>query len=242
MVGRDINIRDISEFLSKVERHIIHKYIMPSPIDDVKTIPLVSKSGRNLLICEVKSLGVGKGYSLLFNWHILHEPYWEIRRWEIETDTISPCITNMFLEKGSYNWMVRVVWQKSLPTLIEGLRMVLESLDDVLVIFDDLVKRCNINMGEHASCYFGTVSFLYSRIDYFLRYGQPLKQSYFGEVKGVFCGEICITRSKKNLSLGIDFGINCGMSNVKVNYELFVRGAPDPFMRYVDAMIIEDDL
>jgi hypothetical protein len=97
-------------------------------------------------------------------------------------------------------------------------------------------------MGEHASCYFGTVSFLHSRIDYFLRYGTPLKQSYRGEVKGVFSGEICITRSKKNLSLGIDFGINFGISNAEVNYELFVRGAPDPFLRYVDAMIVEDDL
>jgi hypothetical protein len=242
MVGGSINMSNIRVLLSDVERNIIHTYIMPSPIDYVKTIPLVSKNGRNILICEVKSLGEGRGYILLFNWHILHEPYWDIRRRCIETDTVSPCVTNMFLEREFYRWMVRADWRKSLPTLIQALRIVLEGLDEVLVVFDDLVKRCNINMGEHASCYFSTVSFSHAKINYFLNYGQTLKQSYRGEIKGIFGGEICITRSKKNMSLGIDFGINFGISHAEVNYELFVRGGSEPLLKYVDAMLVEDDL
>jgi hypothetical protein len=238
MAGGNISIDNIHVLLSDVERSLLHRYTIPSPINDIKTFPLVSKSGKNALICEIVKKGEGDSCILLFNWYILHEPYWDIRRREVETNTISSCIINMFLARVFSSWMVCIAWQKRLSTLVEWLRNILESLDSVLAIFDNLVERYGISMGEHSSCYLGCVSFLHSKIDYSLRYGRPLKQLSSGEIKGIFSGEIYMTRAKRKLSLGIDFGI----TNTEVKYELFVRGSPDPFMRYVDAMIVEDDL
>lgn len=238
-LGRLIDLR-----LTDVEREILHSHIVRHPADrQMNIFPLLSKSGKNLIICKVRKSG--DVLFTYFDWFILHDHYNVIRQREVENGGASQCLTNLSLEIRTGRWMVCAKWRRGLLSLIMHLRRVLGALDNVWVVFDELVKRYNLEMGRHVSCYLGCMLYLNSRIYYNLHLGNWINQHYSGSGLRAFMhsltclnGEICLSRDYKALSLGINFGI----VGSEWFYEFSVSGTPDSLMKYIDAMFVEDDL
>jgi hypothetical protein len=243
MSGEDLG-RLIDSRLTDAEREIRHNHIMLHPANrHMNVFPLLSRSGRNLIICKVKKNG--DSLSTYFDWFILHDHYNAIRQREIESRGPSQCLTNISLEVGTGRWMVHAKWRRGLLSLIMHLRRVLGALDDALVAFDELVKRYSLEMGRHVSCYLGCVLYLNTRIYYNLHLGNWINQNYAGSGLKAFIhsptclnGEIYLSRDHKALS----FGINFAVMGSELFYELTVSGMADSVMRYIDAMFVEGDL
>jgi len=229
--------------LTDVEREIYHDRIIRHANRRMNTFPLLSKNGRNLIICKVRKSN--DTLFTYFDWFILHDHYNTIRRREIENNVASQCLTGVFLEIETGRWMVNAKWRHGLLSLIKRLRGILEALDNAWLVFDGLVKGYNLEMGRHVSCYLGCMLYLNSRIYYNLHLGNWINQNYVGRGLRVFIhsptclnGEIYLSRDYKTLS----FGVNFGVMGSELFYELSVAGTPDFLMKYVDAMFVEDDL
>jgi hypothetical protein len=250
------SIRELLEGqLSDVEKEIIYFSVGRSPkqysfpvgysqeqYSYRKAFSLLSGSGRNLLICLIEKIDDGS-FILSFDWFMLHDSYSNIRRKE-EADGASHCLTNMPLEIQNNTWMVRAKLWRDLSSLVPYLRAALAVLDNVCGVLDDLVKRYNIEPGNHEACYLGGMFYQNLRIKYNIYLGRGTNQTHFGA--GVqnpsgngLHGEIYIIRNKRQLSLGINFGMARLLSWY---YEIFVRGSYNSLIRYVDAMVVEDDL
>jgi hypothetical protein len=243
------SIRELLEGqLSDVEIEIYDR-VMPSTLghDIVAAFPLLSQSGRNMIICAVRKSGNDffdyHNFVVLFNWFILHDSYGNIRQKEIETGNASTCLTNIFLEMNTNRWMGCFKWLRGIFAVIAYFRRVLVVLDNVLAMLDSLIKKYNFILGTHASCFLGCSAYLRSKIYYELHVGSMIRQIDLGVgvrelMKGGLNGEVYITRSKKDMYLGIGFRID----ESGWWHELFVRGMPEYLTKYVDAMVVEDDL
>jgi hypothetical protein len=234
--------------LSDVEREIYER-VMPSTLgyDIVAGVPLLSQSGRNMIICAIKKSGDdvfnNRNFIALFNWLVLHDSYRSIRQTEVETGTASPCLTNISLEMNTNRWMGCFKWLRGVSAIIAYFRRVLGDLDNVLSVLDGLIKKYNFVLGTHASCFLGCNAYLRSKVHYNIHVESMISQIDLGVglrelMKGCLKGEAYITRSEKKLSLGISFEIY----DYYWRYELFVRGVSEYLGKYVDAMVVEDDL
>jgi len=239
--GKDIGAW-LGRQLDDVEKELRGRIIRSSEENQsFVAFPLISKSGRNMLICALEAHD--NSFVINYDWFILHDTYKNIRQKEVETDSPNDCLSNIVFEIQTSRWMVHVKWTHPPSSLVPYLRRVLEVLDNVLVVFDGLIKRYNIDIGKHASCYLGCMSYLRSKIHYGLYLGTWANLIYLGtelraSFKNSLNGDIWITRSKKELSLGMSFKI----IGSEWWYELFVKGQSDALIKYVDAMVVEDYL
>jgi hypothetical protein len=234
--------------LSDVEKEIYSR-VMPSTLghDIVAASPLLSQSGRNMIICAVRKSGNDvfdyHSFVALFNWFVLHDSYRNIRQEEIETGNASPCLTNISFEMSTNIWMGGFKWWRGITAMIEYFRRGLRILDNVLALLDDLIKKYNFVLGTHASCFPGYNAYLRSKIYYEIYVESMIHQVDLGVglrelIKGCLKGEVYITRDEKELSLGISFRIY----DSYWLHKLFVRGKPEYLTKYVDAIVVEDDL
>jgi hypothetical protein len=246
------SIRELLEGqLSDVERDIYDR-VMPSTLgyDIEVAFPLLSRSGRNMIICAVRkseddisNVFDYHSFVALFNWFMLHDSYSNIRQKEIETGNAIPCLANISLEMDTNRWMGGFKWWRGINAMIEYFRKGLRILDTVLVMLDDLIKKHNFVLGNHASCFPGFSAYLRSKIYYEIRVESMISPSDLGIgvrelMDGCLKGEVYITRDEKKISLGVGFRIY----DSYWLYELFVRGKTEYLEKYVDAMVVEDDL
>jgi hypothetical protein len=174
---------------------------------------------------------------------MLHDSYRSIRQKEIETGKASTCLTNVALEMNTNRWMGGFKWWRGITAMIEYFRRGLRILDNVLAMLDDSIKNHNFVLGTHASCFSGCNAYLWSKIYYEIHVESMINQINLGIgirelIKDCLKGEVYITRDGKGLSLGISFRIY----DSYWLHELFVRGKPEYLTKYVDAMVVEDDL
>jgi hypothetical protein len=234
--------------LSDVEIEIYDR-VMPSTLghDIVAASPLLSQSGRNMIICAVRKSGNDvfdyHSFVALFNWFVLHDSYRNIRQEEIETGNASPCLTNISFEMSTNIWMGGFKWWRGITAMIEYFRRGLRILDNVLAMLDDSIKNHNFVLGTHASCFSGCSAYSWLKIYYEICVESMMRQIDLGvgirELMDRYLkGEVYISRDGKGLSLGISFRIY----DSYWLHELFVRGKPEYLTKYVDAMVVEDDL
>jgi hypothetical protein len=221
-------------YLNSLERKLL---ILSESVVGVHTIPFISEGGRNIILAKIKEDGGKLDFN--FVWGVMHGRVRELFREEKYKIKKSEQITSIsinedgclfrFLLTSAPNLSFSVNafrWYLGLGDLVSVIRKWLETLDSILLVFEEIMGRLNISLGRHIRCSCGGLKFENGKIIY----------SLFMDDCLVPRGEIMFGRDKA--SIGIGFGDL--LFGKKWWYQM--SGLGEPMESYIRSMIINGDV
>jgi hypothetical protein len=219
--------------LNRLEKRLL---IVSEKLAGRRTMPFISKSGKNILLVKMREDGGRLDFN--FVWGVMHrhvkelfvEEKYSIKKRGKAFDVImnDGCLSS-FLLTSAPNLSLSVNafrWYLGTADLVAVFRKWLETLDSILSIFEEIMGRLNMSLGNHVRCTCGGLKYENGKIIYNLSMDDCLLPR----------GEIMFRKDKA--SVGIGFGDL--LFDKKWWYQ--ICGLGETMESYIRSMIINGDV
>jgi hypothetical protein len=219
--------------LNRLEKRLL---IVSEKLVGRRVIPFISEGGRNILLVKMREDGGRLDFN--FVWGVLHRHVQDLLREEkyrikklgkaYDVSMNDGCLSSLLLTSSpNLSFSVNAFrWYLGTADLVAVFRKWLETLDSILSIFEEVMGRLHISLGNHIRCTCGGLKYEGGKILYDLSMDDCLLPR----------GEIMFRKDKA--SVGIGFGDL--LFGKKWWYQ--ISGLGETMESYIRSMILNGDV